>query len=781
MATRQFYYAESTAESTDLDTTGVYADKTTLTFTPDASSTYYLIASWYMQQLTSTIRYVAGNLIESGTPTTYQEIIHDTHDTTGDYYAGGGLGIFTEGASPASRTFKIQVKGENNAVSEKIKNARLLAIKKHASDQHVEQTTRQTTVSTTYVDVSGTSLTFTPATTGDYIIIAMAQADVSTASRAMGILVNIDGVTYGETAPAVQDGALNKYPFFFVKKVNLSSASHTIKLQFKSDSAAVTLGLDKIRIIALRADTFDNVYYDEETTRATTTSTSYTDTSVSITQTPQAADHFILASGVIDSSSATQNMGMKLLEGASDIGELYMEPKLTTSKYGFFAMYEKDFTAASTTWKLQYRAETSNTVGYDEAAIAVIQLESSGPPPVTQTITGKSRITATTTRTQTGKARVTATTTKTQTGKARVANVVPRTQTGVSRITAVTPRTQQGKARVSQEPAPPKLQTGLARVEKAVTQTVQGKAKVETPVPRTTTGVARITAVTSQGITGKAAVQNTTSKTVTGKSRIEKSATQTVQGKARIQTTGLQTQSGKSRITATNSSTTTGKGRITATTLQTQTGKARVQVSASQTITGKSRVEATTGQTTTGVANIAAASVVASQTTTGKARIQKAVDQTQTGKARVENSATRTVSGKSRIAKVETPTLSGVSRITVVTSANTSGKAAVQGTTLRTTTGTSRIVRTVQQTISGLSRIQTLVQQPLLGRARITATVGQNQTGKANIAPATITTQKTITGKAKILSTISKPSSSVILLVNGSAAVKVGSNLYMPV
>lgn len=318
MASRQFHYSESTGESTDLDTSGAYADKVSLTFTPDASSTYYLIASWFMQQLTSTVRYVAGAFIESGTPTTYQEILHDTHDTTEDYYAGGGLGIFTEGGSPASRTFKIQVKGENAAVSEKIKNARIIAIKKDSADQHVEQTTRQTRTANTYADITGASLTFTPASQGDYIIIAMAQYDMSAATD-MGILMDIDGATYGEVIGRVQDTALNKYPYYFVKRVNLTAASHTIKMRFKSDGSA-TLGVDEIRIIALRADTFDNNYYDEETTRGTTTSTSYTDTSVSITQTPSAVDHLILASGVIDSSSATQDMYMKLLEGATEIG-----------------------------------------------------------------------------------------------------------------------------------------------------------------------------------------------------------------------------------------------------------------------------------------------------------------------------------------------------------------------------------------------------------------------------------------------------------------------------
>jgi hypothetical protein len=372
MASRQIYYAESTAESSDAS--GAYVDKVTLTFTPDASATYYIIASWLMQQLTSTIRYVAGKLIDSTGAATYNEFLHDTADVTEDYYSCGALGIFTAGASPVSNDFKIQYKGENNAVTAKIKQARIIAIKSNASDQSAASTGQSTTTSSTYQDK--TTLTFTPASTGDYIILAAAEVLVGTAAKVVDVQLDIDGTKYNTALINIIDNATDAYMWAAVRRINLSNASHTIKIQYASDDNATTVKIQNARIIALRADTFDNNYYDEDTTRQTTASTSMTDTTVSITQTPQAVNHVLIAAGVLDSSSATQDMYAQLVEGGVvQLGPHAEEVRATTNVYPFFFMYSKSLAASSTNFKLQFRAETSNTVGLDDGALSIIQLD----------------------------------------------------------------------------------------------------------------------------------------------------------------------------------------------------------------------------------------------------------------------------------------------------------------------------------------------------------------------------------------------------------------------
>lgn len=364
--------------SADTETSDAAADyskqQVTLTFTPDASSTYFILATWMMQQLTSTVRYIAGRVRNTTTPTTFQEYLYENHDNTEDYLSCLGLGVDTFGGSPASQTYAIEYKGENAAVAAKCKNARIIAIKKESADEYNESTGRSTTTSATPQDKA--TLTFTPGSQGDYIVIAAAGLDCSSASVDMGCMLDIDGTDYGVAAIRLVDTATNRYGWFFMKKVNLTAASHTIKIQYNSDGAA-TVGIQDARIIALRADTMDNVYADEETTRQTTTSSSYADTTVSITQTPENVDHLILGGALMDSSSASQNYYIQQLEGATQKWEQAHEVRATTNIYPTFGMYMSTLAASSTTFKLQVRRETSNTVGYDEASLIILQLEAS--------------------------------------------------------------------------------------------------------------------------------------------------------------------------------------------------------------------------------------------------------------------------------------------------------------------------------------------------------------------------------------------------------------------
>src|SRR4051812_2965604 len=101
MAARQFYYAESLAESTTTSTSD--QDKATLTFTPDASSTYIILASWQVQLGTATIA-VNSKLVKTTASTaTYNSFGTNTQNAT-DYLCCAGIGVFTSGGSPGSET-----------------------------------------------------------------------------------------------------------------------------------------------------------------------------------------------------------------------------------------------------------------------------------------------------------------------------------------------------------------------------------------------------------------------------------------------------------------------------------------------------------------------------------------------------------------------------------------------------------------------------------------------------------------------------------------------------
>jgi hypothetical protein len=120
----------------------------------------------------------------------------------------------------------------------------------------------------------------------------------------------------------------------------------------------------------------------------------------------------------------------------------------------------------------------------------------------TQTITGKSRITASTSQTIQGKSRVTATTTQTITGKANIIWVqTNQTISGKSRLTISTLRTILGKASLLITT----LQnvTGRSRITASTQQTIKGKANLLVTTQQTITGKAKITIFYWSGVSGE--------------------------------------------------------------------------------------------------------------------------------------------------------------------------------------------------------------------------------------------------------------------------------------
>ncbi|MBP6914336.1 hypothetical protein KBB74_02490 [Candidatus Parcubacteria bacterium] len=369
---RQNYYAESTGVST-YNTNTNYQDKTTLSFTPDDNSTYLIIASWLMNENSGSYA-VQGKLTRTtGTAKDFNELIYQPKDAT-DYIAGGAIGFDTFGSSPGSQTYKIQYKTSSTSGTASIKEAKIIAIKLNSSDKYAEQETRTTSSSKRPVDK--TTLTFTPDSAGDYIVIATATGDGQSASYDFDIQLDIDGTSYSSVnvEPAY---TANRYLWGAVKRINLTAASHTIKIQYNAESSATgrNAGIAHARIVALRADLFNNNYYAESENRVTTTSTSYQD-KTTLTQTPLAQDHLIIGSANVDGSSSSYESYVQLIKSTTSYGEMLMETKdATTQGYPYFAIKKETLANSSTTWKVQYMSEnSSNTAGIKDARISVIEL-----------------------------------------------------------------------------------------------------------------------------------------------------------------------------------------------------------------------------------------------------------------------------------------------------------------------------------------------------------------------------------------------------------------------
>lgn len=373
MPARQYYYAESLARQTTTSTSNQVA--ATLTFTPDASTDYYLLASAALDN-NSTTADSRFNLFNSTDTVTIAECNIESQEaaTPVDKFPVFALGRYTSGGSPSATTFQARYSSESTNTSG-IEYTRIAAIKTATGDQWAASDTDSTVSSSTWT--TKTTLSFTPATSGDYLIIAYAElASDSTAFYAQARLNYNNGTTiYGESGLHNQD-TTNYMPWGTMVRLNLAASSQSFVIEFKNASTG-TSTIRKARILALRLDQFDANYYADSLSRSTTTSGSYQD-KVTLTQTPAEGFHLVIGALEGDGQSNTVSHYQRVIEGSDVLQESAIENDTdSVDKYPFMVFARRHLTAVSTTWKTQFRSETAGTtVAQADAAISVLQLDS---------------------------------------------------------------------------------------------------------------------------------------------------------------------------------------------------------------------------------------------------------------------------------------------------------------------------------------------------------------------------------------------------------------------
>lgn len=385
MATRQTFYAESNTESTTTSTSD--QDKVTLTQTPDANSDYFIFGCSLLGYSGSTAD-TRHKLVNTTSATTFNTINVEAKDAT-DYTSFFGATKETFGASPASQTWKIQYSSESGLHTAKIKEGRILAVKKDSNDQYAESLGDSTTTSASFQ--TKVTLTWTPGSQGNYTFVFVADVNDNNTGALFVTQLDVDGTTqYVASDRYIDDTTSYVSIMGVVPGINLTAASHTITLQFKSDGTN-TVTIRNAKIIALRESDFDVAQTVRQGTRQTRTASTYADvTGATLTFTPAAVEHIIFAGSIFDHSSITSSGYNQLLEGSTTIAEMTEEPTNTAEDMPFLTFYRKTLAASSTTWAIQHKAESTGTVGSDELAIAVFQTEASGTvynDSITETVT----------------------------------------------------------------------------------------------------------------------------------------------------------------------------------------------------------------------------------------------------------------------------------------------------------------------------------------------------------------------------------------------------------
>lgn len=177
------------------------------------------------------------------------------------------------------------------AVNAKLRDAHVVGVQKLSSDEWAASAAVDGTTSTTFQDK--VSVTFTPATPGDYFVVATAECRHDSVGDHMECQLDHGGTPIGVWQMTPTDAGEYR-TFAVLTRLAELSGSQTIKIQFRRVTSAGTSYIRNARLWCFRADTFNNVGYAEEPTSQTQTATTLTDELVLTYNVTNAGDHLIL-------------------------------------------------------------------------------------------------------------------------------------------------------------------------------------------------------------------------------------------------------------------------------------------------------------------------------------------------------------------------------------------------------------------------------------------------------------------------------------------------------
>ena len=349
MSARQTYYAEALAS--DNNTSVTYKTMVTLTFTPDANADYLFFWSASIRQNTNLTADAKARLLNTTSVVTLDEQNLESKDLT-DWNPVGGFAREQFGASPAEQVYAIQFAPETDTNSVDMQDARLVAVRLDAADAYAESLADGTTALGTFQDK--TTLTFTPGSSGDYLLFGSAGVRNQSDGDEMQVqILDPASAAVGLMRYFPKD-ATNYVPWVTMAKQTLAASSQTFKIQFRNlPNLGDTIAIRYARLLALRLDGFEASYYAEDkTTTTTTTSASYTD-KVTLTQTPAAVEHLLFQCGFIESRSASVSAQCQGLDGATVLTSVIVEGQQQVSwrQASWFVAYRATPVAGAATLK----------------------------------------------------------------------------------------------------------------------------------------------------------------------------------------------------------------------------------------------------------------------------------------------------------------------------------------------------------------------------------------------------------------------------------------------
>ncbi|HOR63467.1 MAG TPA: hypothetical protein PKW18_02515, partial [Candidatus Sumerlaeota bacterium] len=212
-----------------------------------------------------------------------------------------------------------------------------------------------------------TTLTFTPSA-GNFLIIATAEVNGSSESYNAKAQLTIDGTVYAMYDAEPSD-TTNYQSFITHKVINLTAASHTIKIQYCSNNAAATARIRNARIIAFPVPTS----YKDDDQDAQVNVTTTESTVASLTFSATAGRYLLIATAEPRPNSESYSIYTRFRVDGTIYDEDLLEGQDVTNYYTFGAMRVVDLTAGSHTFTITCLSE-SGTMYVRRPRIAVIPL-----------------------------------------------------------------------------------------------------------------------------------------------------------------------------------------------------------------------------------------------------------------------------------------------------------------------------------------------------------------------------------------------------------------------
>ncbi len=287
----------------------------------------------------------------------------------------GGFAIYTAGTG--AETFKIQAKKGLSGGTTTFSNARISFLKLGPDDFTTETLGVQSTTATSLQTAA--TLTFTPASTGNYIILATFLFGVGGGGTAQGFWKVGDGTTdIGELRVLNCNTTGILVPVFAILPLASVSGSKSVTVRYRSNIGLST-PISEIRIVAIREDRFTNIYKAILGVSSSGTEATY-QTALTQTFTPAAADHLTLASMMLGVNSTTESVYARFVDGGTTVDEAIFESNASSAvnPATYFSHRIAAYAASSRTQAVDRKAETTATTSAIIAKSAIVTFDLTG-------------------------------------------------------------------------------------------------------------------------------------------------------------------------------------------------------------------------------------------------------------------------------------------------------------------------------------------------------------------------------------------------------------------